>query len=168
MGAMAATLRGSLGNLETGETRDFQYNPTEIKIALAAVWKESSSPAASFERLAFANRKNDTYSFKLVLDGKARGAPDINDYLAYLASLMAPPDADLDVRTAAPPRILFRFPNFISVVTVLPKLNVTAKRFDPDTLAPDYVELEVELLEHRTKRLGAQTLRRLGFIRVAA
>lgn len=160
--------RASLANLDTGEVLEFQYNPAEIKLALAADWKASASPGASFERLQFGNRKNDVYSFKLQLDGRSVGAPVVTDVLAFLASLMAPPDQDLDIRTAAPPRVLFRFPSFISVETIMPKLSINAKRFDPITGAPDYVDIDVELLEHRTKRLGSQTLRRLGFIRVAA
>jgi hypothetical protein len=163
-----AAPKGTLSNLETGETIPFQFNPTEIQIALGVDWKASASPGASFERLQFSNRKNDVYTFKLQLDGKSRGAPSVSDWLAFIASLMAPDDADLDIKTAAPPRVLFRFPSFISVETVLPKCTLRAKRFDFTTGAPDYVELDVELLEHRTKRLGSQTIRRLGFIRVAA
>jgi hypothetical protein len=163
-----AAPKGTLSNLETGETIPFQFNPTEIQIALGVDWKASASPGASFERLQFSNRKNDVYTFKLQLDGKSRGAPSVSDWLAFIASLMAPDDADLDIKTAAPPRVLCRFPSFISVETVLPKCTLRSKRFDFTTGAPDYVELDVELLEHRTKRFGSLTIRRLGFIRVAA
>lgn len=160
--------KGSLSNVETGEGVEFQFNPTSIKLSLGADWKSSASPGASFERLQFSNRKNDVVTFKLQMDGRSVGAPSVPDRLAYLASLMTPPDADLDIRTAAPPRVLFRFPGLISVETVLPKLTIDVKRFDLVTGAPDYVEIDIELLEYRTKRLGSQTVRRLGFIRVAA
>jgi hypothetical protein len=163
-----AAPKGTLSNLETGETIPFQFNPTEIQIALGVDWKASASPGASFERLQFANRKNDVITFKLQLDGKSRGAQPVSDMMAFVASLMAPDDADLDIKTAAPPRVLFRFPAFISVETVLPKCTMRVKRFDFTTGAPDYVEMDMELLERRTKRIGSQTIRRLGFIRVAA
>lgn len=163
-----AAPKGTLSNLETGETIPFQFNPTEIQIALGVDWKGSASPGASFERLQFANRKNDVYTFKIQLDGKSRGAPSVTDWLAFVASLMAPDDADLDIKTAAPPRVLFRFPGFISVETILPKCTIKAKRFDITTGTPDYVDVDIELIERRTKRLGSQTIRRLGFIRVAA
>lgn len=160
--------KGTLSNIETGETIEFQFNPNEIKISLGADWKSSASPAASFERMQFANRKNDVLSFKLQMDGRSRGAPTITDRLAYIASLTAPPDADLDIRTAAPPRVLVRFPGFLSMETVLPEASITVKRFDLTTGAPDYVDVDVKLVEYRTKRLGSQTIRRLGFLRVAA
>ncbi len=159
--------KGTLSNVETGETVELQFNPTEIKIAIGADWKSSASPGASFERQQFGNRKNDVISFKLQMDGRSRGAPSVPDFLAYIASLTAPPEADLDIRTAAPPRVLIRFPGFLSMETVLPDLAITAKRFDQTTGTPDYVDLDVKLVEFRTKRLGSESIRRLGFVRAS-
>jgi hypothetical protein len=163
-----AVPKGTLSNVETGETVEFQFNPVEIKLALGADWKSSASPGASFERMQFGNRKNDVLTFKLQMDGRSRGAASVPDRLAYLASLTAPPDADLDIRTAAPPRVLVRFPGFLSMETILPDVGITAKRFDPTTGAPDYVDVDLKLVEFRTKRIGSETIRRLGFLRVAA
>jgi hypothetical protein len=63
--------------------------------------------------------------------------------------------------TGAPSRILFTWPNWISIVTVMPKLKLSPRRFALNG-APDYSAYAVELESIRSTRLGRDIIRRNG------
>lgn len=161
-----APRRMSLANVETGETRVMQFNPTKVTIAIEAFYNRLKSPGASHEELQYSNTGNTRCSFRAYLDGRAQGAPDVNDFLNYFLANLSPPEDASTVTTGAPPRVLFSWPGWIALVTRQPKLTANATRFSPEG-PPDYVELDFELEENRTSRLGSGLVRRSGLRRAA-
>lgn len=158
--------RMSLSNVEAGETRPMQFNPTKVSIALEAFYNRLKSPGASHEELQYSNTGNTRCTFRAILDGRAQGAPNVPDFLNYFLANLAPPDEPSAISTGAPPRVLFSWPGWIALVTRQPKITIAATRFSPEG-PPDYVELDFELEEVRTSRLGYGLVRRSGLRRAA-
>jgi hypothetical protein len=161
-----APRRMSLANVETGETRVMQFNPTKVTISIEAFYNRLKSPGASHEELQYSNTGNTRCTFRASLDGRAQGAPDVNDFLNYFLANLSPPEDASTVTTGAPPRVLFSWPGWIALVTRQPKLTANATRFSPEG-PPDYLELDFELEESRTSRLGSGLVRRSGLRRAA-
>ena len=153
-------------NLETGEVLEAQYNPTGVEVQLEATYNRVAGPGASFEEMQYAKTGNTKIAFEIFFDGKADGAPNLDEVTGYLLSLMAPPEQVLGVKNGSPPRVLYRWPGWISLVVRNPKITLSAKRFSPDG-PPNYLGFKIDLEEARVSRLGTETVRRSVLRRAA-
>lgn len=159
-------LRMTLGNLDTGEGLTAQYNPTEVEVALSALFNKSKVPGQTYEEQQYANTANPTISFTLCFDGKGRAAPDLLDVEGFIFSLMYPPLDPTSISTGAPPGVIFSWPGWILLVTTMPKFVQKSTRFSPDG-PPTYQTYKVELEGRLTRRIGAAEVRRQAMRRTA-
>lgn len=156
-----APQRMTLADVDTGTGVPVQFNPNNPTLELEAFYNRLKIPGAASEGLQFSNTGNLKVAFELLYDGRAKGAPDLEAVQSLLFSFLLPPDSVQNTDTGAPPRMLFTWPKWISIVSVMPKLKISPKRFDPDG-RPDYLSIMVELEAKRSSRLGSQTMRRSG------
>lgn len=150
----------SLTNLAWGLTMPAQFNPSRVEIEIEAFWNRLKIAGRSFEEAQFSNVGNLHVKFDLQLDALAVGAPDLRAYLRDMFAMVYPSEE------SSPSPIGFVWPNWISIVTFLPKLKFTASRFELDG-RPSYGTLGVELEERRSRRLDTDLLRTQGFTRAA-
>lgn len=156
----------SLGNLDTGESLEAQYNPTEVEIALASVYNRTKVPGGTFEEMQFSNVANPKITFTLTFDGRSSRAPNLLDVEGFLASLLHPPTDITSVTTGAPPLVLFSWPNWIALVARVPQFTQRSSRFASNG-RPDFQTYKVELEVHTTRRLGRESIRRSAFRRAS-
>ena len=163
---MAAPRRMTLTNLETGEPFEVQYNPTGVEVQLEAMYSRVASPGASFQEMQYSGTGNTKITFDLAYDGRAADAPAFDLVEGFMLSLLYPPEKPLGPKNGSPPRVLFTWPGWISLVVKKPKFSESVKRFSPDG-PPTYVVWKVELEESRVTRLGTEGVRRSVLRRAA-
>jgi hypothetical protein len=150
----------SITNLETGETLQVQHNPTELEVAMEAVYNRVSGPGASFQEMQFTNTGNlNIPTVDLPFDGRAANSPDLDSVQGFALSLHAPPDEPLGVKNGSPPRVLFRWPGWIALEMRGLKITIKARRFSADG-PPTYINLKLNFEEARITRLGTESVRR--------
>ncbi len=159
-------LRMSLGNFETGESITAQYNPRDVKIAIEAIFNRVKTPGQVGEEMQFANTSNIKPSFELTFNARAPQSPNLLDIEGFIFSLLHPPKKVGGVTTGAPPLVVFSWPNWIMLVTRMPKLEQTTSMFNRDG-KPEFQTYRVELETQYTRRIGREEIRRSALRRAA-
>lgn len=155
-----------LSNYETGEYMEVQFNPSSVTIELEAFYNRLKVAGQSHEELQYANTSNTRITFELIWDALASAAPDLLNVDSFLMHLHHPPQNVASVSSGAPAPVLFSWPNWIAMLCASPKLKIVTTRWDVDG-TPTYQRISVELEERRTRRLGAEVVRRVGLLRAA-
>ena len=166
---MASPRKVVIGDLETGEYVELQFNPQKLKLSLEASWSRVQTPGSSFQDLQFGGTGNIIFEeFEVRYDALGAAGPDLIDKQNFLLSLLYPPQ-DVDaVATGAPPRVLVSWPGWIAVKTTVPKIEIDFSRFAFDgEPTPTYFTAKVKLEERRTTRIGFSQVRQRGLRRTA-
>lgn len=123
--------RGTLGNVETGESLAFQYNPEEIKEELSVDFAKLAPIGYSHKPLQFKGTDNRTMTFELAFDALTKGGgTDLqNATRRFLLSLCYPTKAAGDVTSGGPPRAIFVWPGLGKLTGRITKLSLSHKRF---------------------------------------
>lgn len=146
--------RCTLVNVTTGEAFECHFNPTELVEKLAVNWNRLSVPGLSHQVLQFQSTGNrELGGVEFYLDRTLPGAPNLQDFQAFLRALTVPPATTEGVAQTAPPRCLLIWPGVMTIEAVLTHVEFSTLRF-----AVDGVNFE-EILDLRVtseQRRGAR------------
>jgi len=140
MGLEIAGLRAPrcfLINVETAESIDCLFNPTQLSEKVQVNWNRVAVPGLSHQLLQFQSTGNrqlsgvEFYVDRFFAKEQSDDA-DILDFRGFLRALTVPPKGADGVPATAPPRTLFVWPTVMSIETVLTDLEFTYKQFAAD------------------------------------
>jgi hypothetical protein len=147
--------RVSLVNLVTNEERGVMFNPTELTEKISTTWADLQVVGLSHEIQHFINTSSCQYHFDLfyhALSGKSEDLPRIQYDRRFLKSMTHPQRSQSIVR-GGPPRILFVWPNLLSLVCTLRDLEFKYTQFSSSG-APVAWNAKVQLREIRDAFVG--------------
>lgn len=129
--------RCTLVNIETAESIDCLFNPTQLSEKVQVNWNRVTVPGLSHQLLQFQSTGNRQLSgIEFYLDkffaAEQPGSPDILEFRGFLRALTVPPKAAEGVPATAPPRTLFIWPSVLTIETVLTDLEFQYKQFASD------------------------------------
>lgn len=108
-----------LVNLATFEQKQAQFNPRALTRSLKANYARLTVPGLSHQPLHYVNTGNTQLpSVEFVMDRAMDPSFDVADFLGFLRSLLLPPEPAGGVPQLAPPRVLFVWPNVLSIEAV--------------------------------------------------
>lgn len=151
---------------------EVHFNPKEVKRSIKAVWKEIAIPGQSQNRLQYHLTENMPIRFDLhfdamqqVAEGAIRGFDDEDDGIAqpcrFLESLCYARAGAQSVRDGAPPRVLFYWPNYLSLNCIVAEQEWTDTLFFADG-SPRRRTCSMLLKEIRDTRLSSSDVLRGG------
>ena len=140
MGLEVAGIRAPrcfLINVETAETIDCLFNPTQISEKVQVNWNRVTVPGLSHQLLQFQSTGNRQLSgVEFYLDRffakEQSDDADILEFRGFLRALTVPPKGADGVPATAPPRTLFVWPTVLSIETVLTDLEFQYRQFAAD------------------------------------
>lgn len=123
-----------LVNVETAESMECLFNPTQLAEKVQVNWNRVSVPGLSHQLLQFqstGNRQVPGVEFYLDRFFAREQGNDTNilDFRAFLRALTVPPKAAAGVPATSPPRALVVWPEVLSIETVLTDLEFQYKQF---------------------------------------
>ncbi len=166
-GFLATPMVMYLSDLKTLETMQAQFNPAEFTESVKVVWARLSPPGLSHERLHYDHTENYKASFELTYDALVQTG-DVDDNLdarKFLMSLCYARRGARTVSDGAPPRVLFVWPEMVSITAVITDLKFKNTRFNRVGSAT-FFKVDVSLEEIRDERLFSEDVRRNGTQRV--
>jgi hypothetical protein len=152
--------RGTLGNVETGETLSFQFNPDELDEELGVDFGRLAPLGYSHKPLQFKGTDNRTMAFELFFDAMSEGGgvKRINAWRRFLLSLCYPTKSAGDVASGGPPRAIFVWPGLGSFTGRITKVKFKHKRFN-QALKPTQTIAQVTIEEIRDTRIYSEDVR---------
>ena len=113
-----------LVNVETGESMECLFNPTQLSEKVQVNWNRLAVPGLSHQVLQFQSTANRSLAgVEFYLDRffatEQPGEPDIMEFRSFVRALTVPPSGTEGVVDTAPPRTLFIWPEVITVETVV-------------------------------------------------
>jgi hypothetical protein len=152
-------------DLRTAETMEALFNPSELEESLEVLYNELGVPGLSHSPLQYSGTGNHKFGFELyaVGDGATQRA-QIEDFRRFLLSLCYPAAAADSVLTGAPPRVLFVWPELVSLQARILGVTFKHQRFALDGGTTRYVAT-LKVSEIRDARLTSEDVRRLGTMR---
>jgi hypothetical protein len=126
------------------------------------------APGSSHEKLHYDHTENHKVTFELTYDAlTGDGAVDDNlDARKFLMSLCYAKRGARTVREGAPSRILFVWPEMISITAVISELKFKHQRFNAEGKST-FFKVDVSLEEIRDLRLTSEEVRQNGTQRVS-
>lgn len=147
------------------------FNPKEVKETIKATWTEVPIPGMSHKRLHYHLTENVPFRFDLVFDtlqlvggNTLRGSAEVDGTdmaRRFLQSLCYPKVDAQSVQDGAPPRVLFYWPNFLSITCVVEQEEWTYQLFHTDG-TPRRFTCSMSLKEIRSTRLSSSDVLRGG------
>lgn len=155
--------RLSFTNLRSGETVEMPFMPETLEEEIAVNYAMQSIVGMSHQAHQYAYTGN--YGIKgLELFFRATTEAEaelIHDGRKFLFALTLSPRGVETVRDGAPPRILFFWPQLISMTCVLRNLRIRHEKFNRMGLSTVF-RATVDLEEIRDVRLTSEDVRQLG------
>jgi hypothetical protein len=113
LGTLGTSKKGFIKNLETGEVKEFQFNPEFFNYGRSVSYNETSSPSSPYPLISYGNGNSSSFSVPLFLyDPKASGL--IEAFIAFVDSLLPQVDTGGFVeRNPKPKVVLFCYGRFI-------------------------------------------------------
>lgn len=149
----------SLTNMDTLEQRYMQYNPTDLRIMLAASYNEFDVLGSSFKPVQYQNTDNVQYSFTLTLLPETLA--DFQQYtetIRFLSAMFYPPESG-----SSPPDMLFVWPNYISCRAKAKTAEFTHTHYNKQG-TPVIAQVSVSLFNVRNKVLLGPDARAFGWV----
>lgn len=162
--------RVSLTNLRTNETAEMPFTPNEFVESVAVNWARQAILGMSHEQLQYTNTGNYTlndldFAFRATTPAEAKA---IHDGRRFLLSLCYAPEGAEGLRDGAPPRILFFWPQVVSMTCILSRdLRITHSAFNSEGLTTRF-NARFSLEEARNVRLTMDEVRQYGTQRSSA
>ena len=155
-----------ISNAETAEDLSAQYNPEEIKEKIKVNYKELEVLGLSHKPLQYQNTDNYQATFTLGFDALSQyaGSSDTARARRFLMSLCYPRKSAQDVPSGAPPRVLFSWPQLISLTCVIDTLDFSHKRFNNQMKSVLWT-VDVTIKETRLVRLYSEDVLVFGTLR---
>ena len=161
--ALARASRCLLINVTSGESIECLFNPTQLTEKLQVNWNRLAVPGLSHQVLQFQNTGNRQLSgLEFHLDrffaAEQPGDVNIRDFRAFLRALTVPPEGTEGVPATAPPRVLFLWPNVVTVECVVASVEFQYKQLAVDGTVLVYTA-SVSLEEILDTRVTSEELR---------
>ena len=126
-----------LVNLHSGEELACLFNPSELSERVQVNWNRVAVPGLSHQVLQYqgtANRQLPNVEFYLdrILAAEEPGASDILAFRDFLRALTVPPADARSVLTNAPPRLLFLWPDVLTIECVVASVDFHYRRIGAD------------------------------------
>jgi hypothetical protein len=126
-----------LANTANGESIECLFNPTQLSEKLQVNWNRLVVPGLSHQVLQFQSTSNPQLSgVEFTLDrffaAEQPGDVDILDFRAFLRALTVPPARTQGVVATAPPRMLFLWPQVVTLECVVTGVEFQYKQFAID------------------------------------
>lgn len=159
--------RMTVTDIDRNEEFEAQYNPRELEIVTHAVWAKVTIPGLSHQPQHFVTTENLKVKFaltwRLTDDGPDGNLPIVGDATRFFMSLTVP----ISIENPRPPRVLFVWPTFISIVTTVQTVSVKPTRFSVVTATPIELVMDVEIEEVREARILSSQVRQSGMLRAS-
>lgn len=156
----------SIGNLQTGETKQLSVVPTELTEQLTAEYVRHNVLGLPHRRMHYLGTDNHQFpnlSFFYVSNTAAE-YERAEDERRFLLSLLYPREAVDGVARGGPPRVLFLWPSLISMTCVLPNISIAHTKFNL-VGQPVNTRITLSFEEIRSTRLTSDDVRQRGTIR---
>ena len=156
--AAARPPRVSLTNLQSGETAAMPFTPTELVEEFTVKWVRQAVLGMSHETLQYTGTSNYRLpGLEFFFRGTTEREVDaIHHGRLFLMSLGYAPEGG-----GAPPRILFFWPQVVSMTCVLTELRITHSKFNVQGRTTIF-KARFSLEEARNVRLTSETVRTQG------
>jgi hypothetical protein len=155
----------SLTNLSTGEKLTSQFLPETLDESLEVAYELANIPGFSHQPQQFKNTGNQKYEFDLYF--RIREANDANwldQARKFLQSACYPREGADSVATGAPARLLFIWPNLITMTCILRAVAFKHSQFSPEGFSTAFTA-RLTLEEIRDVRLLAEDVLAFGTLR---
>lgn len=161
--------RLSITNLRTGETYYFPFTPETFKETIKANWNKQTILGMSHNNLQYSNTDNyEIDPMKFFFRGDSPEEVDlIHEGRKYLMSLMYASAGADSVREGGPPRVLFIWPQMVSMTCVIEVLSLSHLKFNVEGRSTMFTA-ELGFLEIRDSRLTSEDVREQGTQRSGA
>jgi hypothetical protein len=126
-----------LANVESGESIECLFNPTELSEKVQVNWNRVGVPGLSHQLLQYQSTGNrqlagvEFYLDKFFAEEQPRDV-DILEFRGFLRALTVPPASADGVIGTAPPRVLFIWPEVVTIETILTELEFRYRQFASD------------------------------------
>lgn len=152
-------------NLSTGRTFEVQFNPENFTEQIDVNYSRHVVPGLSHEVLQYIGTKNDKFEMDLFFKADTRDRV-VRNLAArrQLQSYCYPKRTTDALIGSGPPRILFVWPQFISLTCVLTGVGFTYSRFSPSGLPLEFTA-SVKIEEIRQVRLLSEDIEQNGSLR---
>jgi hypothetical protein len=145
-----------------------QFNPTELAETLAVNWNKLAVLGFSHMPQQYQNTDNHGFSFELMFhatDASGRRLDDLVRARLFLLALCYPSkNTRGSPATGAPPRVMFFWPNLVSLTCVVKKLAIKHTMFNTQG-SPVISQAKIDIEEIRDARLYADEVRLRGTMR---
>lgn len=158
-------VRMTLTDLQSAESVEVMYNPTELKRILSTNYARKAVLGNSHQPHEFLNTNNQNLTFTLW--HRAENPEELNklqDAMRFIESLHYAPEAPDSITQNAPPRVLMVWPRTLSLTVRVLQTEITHmlfNRFGDTTQFTARITADEALL----KRLTKEDVRLLGALR---
>lgn len=124
----SAKTKGYIKNIETGETKKFQFNPTTFSYTQGAMFNQTNSPLSPYPLITYAYGNSSVIPITLNMFG-AESLNEIEDFIRFVESFLPQRStASFKERTPKPKLMLFCYGTFIKKC-VLQDFTYTHNRY---------------------------------------
>lgn len=163
--AKATPERVSFTNIVTGETLEAQLNPKQFSASVSANYASLQPPGAGYEPLQYTGTGNPSFPVELLFVVRSQDeVARLDEARRFFLALLYPRRGQVWIRQAAPPRVLYLWPNVASVVCVVRSFSVTQQRAFVDGSSAEEV-MTLQLEETRDGQMFSEDARVQGFLR---
>jgi len=160
--------RVTFTNLRTVETVEMPFVPEKFDEMVEVVYARLRVLGLSHEVLHYVGTDNHKFDgFDLFFRGES---PDqvaaIHDGRAFLLSLCYAPSGVTGVRDGAPPRVLFVWPQMVSMTCVITRVRISHERFNRIGMTTEF-RATIDLEEIRDVRLTSEDVRAFATARTS-
>lgn len=158
--------RVTIGDLRSGEVYEMPLVPVSFTEELVVNFAKHRPVGLPHSRSQYTG--TDDFSLRGLLFTFTGHTPEevrlLHEGRKFLMSLCYPSRSAQDVRTAGPPRVLFVWPQMVSLTCRLERLQSRHVLFNSDGLSTRW-DTTIDLTEIRDVRLSSEDVRRRGTIR---
>lgn len=167
-------VRGFLVDLNSGLEWGFPMNPTELAESINVNWREQAVVGMSHPIMQYVGTgahalpsvtfRVDAYQMSREL-GRNVTTSDVLGFKRFLQSLTVPPRGAENVTGGSPPRVLFVWPDVVSLTVVVRTAEFRYLKFARETGAPLVYDARVTFSEVRDERMTSEQLLNEGSMR---
>lgn len=160
----SAPQRATLVNMALDQTLEAQFNPTELQETIGVNYARLVVPGLSHQVMQYVHTENVTYDFELFYDATdlgIQGVEAIIDARNFLYAACHPKALPGRIVGGGAPQILFVWPNMVSLMCVMTKLQFRYTRFNK-VLEPTAYTANVTLEEVRASLVSMEDVARFG------
>lgn len=166
---MGRPTRMTLGNMNTAETLEVIFNPSELDPQFEVLYQRVAPPGLPHQILQYQGTSNVSIPMTLYADAYDQNDTEIvdriNDFQRFLMSLGYPDESADSVLSGAPPSVLVVWPNVVSFVAKLTgRVSFKYMTIGPFGYVLRYTA-QVTFEEFREVRLTSQDVRASGMVR---